>query len=404
MSLKRTCRAPRPERGALARCRLLAQALAVVPALLFAVSAHAQSAAWYSALDRFRERIRQDVAADGVGGVTAAVVVGDRTVWAEGFGWADPERRIPAGVETIYRIGSISKSVTAVALMQLVERGVLGLDEPVEKHLPAVRGFANPRAGSAPITFRQLASHTAGIIREPRLDGAASGPIEVWEDKILASIPATSFDTVPGARYSYSNIGFGVLGLAISRAAGRPFMELVTEEIFRPLGMTRTAFIVPHDWLPDLAVGHASREDGTVDLETPAREHRGRGYKVPNGGVYTTVLDLGRFVAGMTGAAGGRILRAESRAEMMRIHTPESPTDGYGIGFFVRTAEDGIKLVAHSGSLAGYNAYIAFDPESRVGVILLRNYNHGTSDLGEAASGLLLELVRAGGLAAAGPH
>lgn len=369
--------------------------LALLLALFLPASLSAQTDPWNDALDRFRERIRADVAADDVGAITAAIVVGDRMVWAEGFGWADRDRRIPAGVETIYRIGSISKPITAIAMTQLAEKGLLRLDDPVEQYLPEVRQFVNRPEGSPPITFRHLATHTAGLIREPRLPGAATGPIEQWEEKVIASIPTTSFDRAPGAAASYSNIGFGVLGLAISRAAGWPFMDLVTQEIFQPLGMHSSTYVVGPDLEPFLATGYANRADGTINTEGPAREHAGRGYKVPNGGVYSTVGDLARLIAGMSGAAGDAILPQHARQEMMRLQTPGSTTSGYGLSFSVRAAPDGRREVGHGGSVAGYTAHLVFDPESGIGVILLRNYASGRTNLSGAATGLLRELIAA---------
>ena len=234
----------------------------------------AQPATWQPVLRELEAKLRADVAADTVGGITAGVVLGDRIVWSTAVGWADRDRRTPAELHTIYRIGSISKSFTAVALAQLVSGGTVTLDDPVERYLPEVRGFTNARAGALPITLRQLATHTAGIIREPRLPGAASGPIATWEDKVLASIPATSFDSVPGARFSYSNIGFGVLGLTISRAARVPFMQLVENNIFRPLQLKSSTFIITDELKPRLAVGYANTPT-RIDAGPPAAEHAG---------------------------------------------------------------------------------------------------------------------------------
>ena len=351
------------------------------------------SPARWAAIDSFRVRIRSDVAADSVGGITAAVVVGDRMIWAEGFGWADRDRRIPAGVETIYRIGSISKSFTAVALMRAVNAGVLALDAPVAGVLPPVSGFAGARPGARPVTFRHLASHTAGLVREPALQDAAAGSIEHWEQKVLASIPATRFDTLPGARYAYSNIGFGVLGLAVARATGTEFRALITREIFEPLGMTHSSFSVPQDDLRHLAAGYANRRDGTIDADSPAREHAGRGYKVPNGGIYSTVGDLARFVAGMTGASGDALLPPEHRREMMRVQTPERDSTGYGLGFQIIASGGGRRFVGHGGSVAGYTAHLIFEPESGIGVILLRNYGTGRTNLARASVELLALLT-----------
>jgi len=293
----------------------------------------------------------------------------------------------------VSRVGSISKSVTAVVLMRLVDRGVVSLDDPVERHLPEARGLADPRPGAAPITLRQLASHTSGLMREPRLEGAASGPLDGWEEKVLASIPTTAFEHAPGERYQYSNIGFGILGLALARAAGRPFIELVEEEVFRPLGMTASTFAVDAGLAPRLAAGYQNGRDGAVDTATPAREHAGRGYKVPNGGVYSTVADLARLAGAVSGTPGLGILSAEARAEMLRVQTPEDPRRGYGIGFSVEIGEDGRRVVSHGGSVSGYTAHMAFDPDARVAVVLLRNYANGATNLGAAAAGLVRALA-----------
>lgn len=349
---------------------------------------------WHAAIDEVRQQLHRDVAADEAGGITAAVWVGDRMIWAEGFGWADRDRRIPAGVGTIYRIGSISKPVTAIALAQLADRDGLDLDAPVETVLPEAARFRDPPDGGARgVTFRRIATHSAGLVREPELQGAASGPIEQWEGKVLESIPHTGFLDEPGERVSYSNIGFGTLGLAISRAAGRPFMELVEEEIFAPLGMRESTFVVGPELEPLLSVGYQVGSDGTLNTEPPAREHAGRGYKVPNGGVYSTVGDLGRLIGAMSGRAGETILSEAMRREVLRRQSPGDGPSGYGLGFAVRETDEGHTLVSHGGSVAGYTAYMAFEPGSGIGVVLLRNYNRGETNLGGTAIGLLTALL-----------
>ena len=370
-----------------------------------ATPAVAQERSWDCIIADFSAQIADDVATDGVGGITVGIVVGTDLLWGRGFGFADRERHIPATVSTIYRIGSVSKSFTAVAMMQAAERGILSLDEPVVGVLPALNGLDDRPEGAVPITFRHLASHTSGLIREPRLERAAYGPLNEWEDKILASIPTTSFFERPGVQYQYSNIGYGILGLATSRAAGVPFMDLVMEGIVETLGMTSTFFaLTPETW-PHMAKGYANRRFGPVDPENPPaeedlvntedpyREHSGRGYKVPNGGVYSTIADLGLFIGGMTGSAPRAILSPEGRAEMMRVQTPEGGDRLYGLGFFIFDTDDGTRLVGHSGSVSGYNVYMVFEPKSAIGVIILRNYNRGGTNLGEAAGSLLLDLL-----------
>jgi CubicO group peptidase (beta-lactamase class C family) len=380
-------------RALLARMRvsaLLLAASAASPAFAQTTASEQQQ----RAIAQFAEQLAADVRADSIGAISAAVVLNGKLHWSRGFGWADRDQKKPATAETIYRVGSISKSFTAVALMRAFEQGKVALDEPLQKYLPEAAGFANPRAEAKPPTLRQFASHTAGLIREPALPNAAAGPIAQWEAKVLASIPATRFDTVPGARYQYSNIGFGVLGLALSRAVGIPFMTFVESQIFQPLQMRSSTFIIDERLRPQLAVGYANRPNGTIDATAPAAEHDGRGYKVPNGGIYSTVGDLAKFMAMMMGSAGDAVLSMSTRSEMMRVQTPGNGRSGYGLGFDISTAADGTRVVGHGGSVAGYTAYLAFDPERRVGVILLRNYASGRTNLNRAASNLLRELAR----------
>ncbi|WP_419943087.1 serine hydrolase domain-containing protein [Candidatus Palauibacter sp.] len=379
------------------RLRPAAVALLLVAILLPGV-ASGQDA---SVIDAFSRQIAGEVEGDGVGGISAAVFKGDQVLWAQGFGWADPVKRVPAGVRTIYRTGSISKSITAVLMADLMEDGIVGFDDALVDHLPEARGLGDPRAGMAPITFRQMASHTAGLIREPELEGAAAGPVEDWGHKILASIPRTRYDTMPGARYQYSNIGYGMLGYALQRAAGTSFMDLVEDRIFEPLGMRSSTFIVGPDLWRRVSVGFAIDPEGAVDADMPALEHEGRGYKVPNGGVYSTVGDLATFGAAVMGMTEYGLLEPATRRELMTVQTPEDPENGYGVGFSVRTVmlEGGrtVRFVGHGGSVAGYNMYLVFEPESGYGVALGRNYTGGTTNLGEAGNGLLRALLEAAG-------
>ena len=372
------------------KLRLLVAAIGVLGQ---SVLVSAQSPIREEALTAFSRQLRVDVAADDVGGIVAGVMVDGDLVWAQAFGWADRDARTPMSTASISRTGSISKSVTAVLMMRLLDEGVIGLDEPVERYLPAFASIKDRRVDAQPVTFRHLASHTAGLIREPQWPDAVVGPIELWDKRIVESLPLTAYDTVPGARYQYSNIGFGTLGLALAKAAGRPFMEMVRTEVLEPLGMTGSEFVVAGAKLEArLAAGYVIGQDGSIDGGQPAREHAGRGYKVPNGGVYSTVADLGRFMGAMSGVPGLRILSEESRQEALSIQTPENPNRGYGLGFSVQIDEQGRKIASHGGSVAGYTAHMAFDPEARIGVVLLRNYGRGSTNLGTAAQGLVAQL------------
>lgn len=345
---------------------------------------------WHPALSTFAETVAADVESDSVGGITVALARDGEVLWSEAFGWADPEAGIPAARETIYRTGSISKSVTAVLMAILADDAVVALEQPLETLVPEIGELLDPPPDGGP-TLRQVASHTAGLAREPGLPDAASGPIETWKARILESIPTTRYQTAPGTEYSYSNIGFGILGFALERAAENSFMNQVTTRIFAPLGMESSTFVVDGELLPALARGHANGPDGEVNTERPAREHAGRGYKVPNGGVYSTVDDMAAFAAGVMGRGGVPLLSDAMRAQVLSVQTPEDPDSGYGLGFSI-SAADGRVFAGHGGSVAGYTAYLLFEPATGLTAVLLRNYNRGRTNLGRAAVELLAGL------------
>jgi len=342
-------------------------------------------------IEEVESQLSQGIKKDGIGSITAAVLQGNELIWAKGFGWADAEKKIEADAETIYRVGSISKCFTGVLLLQLCEQGIVKLDDRVEDYfeqIGALVGYYDHK----PITLRQLGSHTAGLVREPELPDAAAGPISGWEDKVVASIPATSFLDAPGARFSYSNIGYGILGLALSRAAGKPFMDLVTERIIDPLELKSSCFILTSEMWPHLATGYVVDRGGAADSSVLFKEHSGRGFKVPNGGIYSTVGDLGLFIGAQTGVSPVQILSDESRAEMQKNQTPGTELV-YGLGFRVQDGYDGRPFIGHGGSVAGYNASLLFEPESKLGVVMLRNYDRSVVGLKEVSAQLLQKLV-----------
>lgn len=345
------------------------------------------------AISTFQLLLEADLPSEEYGAITAGIVREGKISWTQSYGWSNGENKIEARRETIYRVGSISKSISAALLLDLMEDGLLELNDPIEQYLPEIRGLINYERYD-PITFRQLASHTAGLQREPSNSRmAAAGPISNWEENVLNAIEMTAIDTPPNQRYHYSNIGFAILGLAASRAAGISFINLVESRLFEPLDMTSSFFVLNPSREINLATGYANNSRG-VSTRAPAREHGGRGYKVPNGGVYSTVDDLAKFMGEFMGGAETQILSSSSKSEMLRIHTPEDSRQGYGLGFTIATISGDSKFVGHGGTVAGYSAYLVFDPAVQIGVVYLRNYNEGNSDMSRGAVELLNTLVK----------
>lgn len=338
-----------------------------------------------SALER---HLQEDLIADDIeGSISSAIVKDNKIVWSRAFGYSNRESKALADTSTIYRTGSITKSFTAFLMMQLVEEGVIKLTDPVEIYLPEIKKLVG-YSQSTKITFLELSTHTSGLIREPELEDAASGAIENWENKIIQCIPHTSFESPPGEKFSYSNIGYGILGLALSRAANKPFLGLIQNKIFAPLQMNHSYFKVPVKMAPRLAKG-MNGGPGELDLETPNHEHIGRGYKVPNGGIYSTPNDLARFaMANM----GYQMVLSPENLESMQTGKLSRRND-YGLGFFINN-EQKSNIINHGGAVAGYTAYLAFEPKSRYGIVIMRNYNFGKTDLQAQSHIVLNKLTR----------
>lgn len=336
-------------------------------------------------IDEFKNRIENDIKDDNVkGSISVAITKGNQIIWSGAFGAADFNNNIAADSTTIYRTGSISKSFTAFLMMQLVEDGTIQLNDPIALYLPEIEnliGYSN----ATRITFQQLASHTSGLIREPELKNAASGPIGHWETKILQSIPKTSFKFEPGEQFSYSNIGYGILGLAISRAANKSFIELVKDRIFIPLHMTNSFFVVPEGRMADLAKGMNFSSHGSINPDSEL-EHKGRGYKVPNGGIYSTPNDLAKFIASNLG-----YMPILGKGNLATMHSKQTPEGNYGLGFFLYQ-DNVISTVGHGGGVVGYTCHLLFERESQYGVILMRNYNRGKTKLNAASLDLIRKL------------
>ena len=287
---------------------------------------------------------------DTVASLSYAILMDGKIFLSEALGYSDYQNKIKADTSTIYRIGSITKPITAFLMMQMIEKGYFKLDDKIEDYLPEVKNLIG-YSDSTKITFRQLATHYSGLPFNPDLEDAALGPIEHWEDKVIEGLSVTSFQYKPNEKYSYSNYGYGILGLAISRAVGRPFIELVQEYIFSPLKMGNTYFVLPNDKLSQLAIG-TMKKGYEQYYEIYNKEQKGRGYKVPVGGVYSTCNDYAKFMQAIMGVSKTKILSDKNLELMLSI----------GIGY------------GHKGSNYGYTTAFAIDKKFNNGVILMRNY------------------------------
>lgn len=344
-------------------------------------------------LPEIESMILAELARLPVGSVTAGVVAGKELIWSKSYGDADMEKKTPADVDTVYRIGSITKMFTALMLEQLVDTGKVHLSDPVEKYFPEIKSVQGRFPDAPPITLIQLATHTSGLGREPDDTRTyTTGPVSDWEKTLIAALPHTHYIHEPGTRFSYSNIGYAILGAALSRAAGEPYTEYVPKHILQPLGMTHSALERNAAMLPHLAKGYVVMGPKQVDSEMPQRENdRGRGYKVPNGALYTTVGDLAHFASFLMDQGPESVLKASAlEAFQTEIIVPADVglTDGYGLGFIV-ARRDGYVAFEHSGAVAGYTANLIINRAKGIAVIVFSNGAANPGGIGERALDML---------------
>jgi len=350
--------------------------LALACSLSGAPPAHIKTAAELApAIARVDQLFASEYAKDNLASVTAGIISGPDLVWTKSYGLADIENKTPATKDSEYRIGSITKQFTAVMLLQLVAQGKVHLSDPVEKYYPDIRNVANAFPHAPPITLVQLATHTSGLDREPGdTETYLTGQVADWEKTLHAALDHTRFAYEPGTHYFYSNIGYAILGAALARAAGETYIAYVQEHIIGPLGMTHTAFEQTPAILSNLAKGYILKS-GKADGGPSAKDLRdGRGYKIPNGALFTTVGDLAKFVSFEMGDGPEAILKKSILDDnRTRVNSSDGTlSSGYGIGFMLSRQGDLIS-VGHGGSVAGYVAGAYFNPPTHTGVIFLRN-------------------------------
>lgn len=329
-------------------------------------SAHIDHRAHYKKVEKL---FAAEFKATGNGSLTVGIIQEGQLVWTRSYGYTDQKTKQAATNRTIYPIASVTKLVTGIMLLQLVERGMVHLTDPVDLYIPEIREVINPFPWTPPITLMQLATMTAGFGRkDPSPVWASSVPEAAsWDQYLLAVIPRLKYEYEPGTKRQYSNVGYAVLGLALSRAAGRPFTAYVQREILDPLGMVDTYF----DVTPEMK----HRVAGTA----LGAEYRNASFPlaVPTGSLLSTLDDLTKLMRFQLGAGPESVLSREALLDSYELLVPSDGNLRYGdgIGFaVVRSDDSNLAALGHGGSLSGYVASYEFDRSTQCGVILLTNF------------------------------
>lgn len=360
------------------RAALLLLALAATPAA-------AQDRGFDKAVADFRALHRAEVAKAGIAGSSFYVIRDGRTVVADHLGEQDADAHVPVDAATIYHWASITKTMTGIAILQLRDRGLLKLDDPIIRYVPELAGVHDPFGDPSAITIRQLMSHSAGF-----RNGTWPWRSEEWQpfepprwEQLKAMIPYTEVKFKPGSRFSYSNPGIVYLGQVIERLSGEDFEVYIDKNILRPLGMTASYFDrTPPYLLPHRAHSYYIRDGKRVAAPFDADT----GVTVSNGGLNAPLPDMAKYVAFLLGdpkraAEYDLVLRRASLEEMWQpqISAGEDFTQGRmaattwsGLSFFLDRT-DGIRIVGHNGDQNGFRAYLSLCPDQHMGSLLTFN-------------------------------
>jgi CubicO group peptidase (beta-lactamase class C family) len=324
------------------------------------------------------------MSATHVPGVSIAVVEDGKLEWAAGFGFADLENNVPASEHTLFRLASISKSLTATAAMQLVERGKLDLDATVQKYCPAF-----PQK-SAPITTRLVMGHLAGIrhYKSGSQDDLEVGNTKHFDDPIQAGLDFFKNDPLlsdPGKQFHYSTQGYTLVGCVVEGASGAKYTDFVRQNVFLPAGMEHTQVDNRFAIIPYRTRFYQKSESGTVENA----DFLDSSYKIPGGGWLSSAEDMARFEIAIL---DDKLLKRSTRDLMWTPLKPsESAANGYALGWG-STHEDGILFVGHSGGQQGTSTDFLLAPEQRAGVVVLANMEGASAD--DLSKEILKILVR----------
>ncbi|MCX7813508.1 MAG: serine hydrolase [Pseudothermotoga sp.] len=330
--------------------------------------------------------------------LSIALVEDGKVIYARGFGFRQLETFAPADENTIYGVGSITKSFTALAVVKLAEEGKIDLDDQLEKYLPIkLKPFGEP------VRVRHLLYHASGVpslgYAEAFIDGMFNLgenwlPVKDPEDILMFAKDAESWAfTKPGERFFYSNCGYVMLGRIVSKITGMPYEEYVKRHILEPLGMTRSHFYrheVEKD--PNVAAGYM------FDPQTHAHVRKPFPYGISSdGGLLSNVMDLAKYLMFYMNRGkfnGERIVSKETIESMEEGYIPvpwESFGDEkYGYGWIIHPNFLGEKLVEHGGSVLIYTGFVGYVPNKKIGVAILSNCSgYPLSNIGMYALALM---------------
>ena len=358
----------------------------IICCLTLGVAIHAQSLKTTRQASDFIESFETECKNAGIVGSSFVFVRDGRIVAADHFGFANIDTKKLVNADTIYHWASNTKPFTGIAIMQLRDRGLLKLDDPVTKYLPELRDVHNSFGSMDAITIRHLMTHSAGFRNStwPWDKGEDWEPFEPTEySQLVAMFPFTDIEFKPGSKFSYSNPGIIFLGRMIEKLTGDDYEVYVDKNILKPLGMHHSYFdATPYHLLKDRShsyyVENGKRTEGRFDANT--------GITVSNSGLNSPISDMVKYLNFLTGSGERTVYDGVlKRSSLEEMWTPQLPTnvdangnEGFttdiGLIYFLNR-RNGRTFLGHGGDQNGFISYIDFEPASRQASIMVFNTN-----------------------------
>jgi CubicO group peptidase (beta-lactamase class C family) len=309
---------------------------------------------------RLNQHVLDWYPSDAEPGAAVLVTVDGRPVLKKGYGLADQETGAKITPDTVFRIASVTKQFTAVAVLQLVQQGRISLDDPLSKYVPEFNTHGKT------VTIEHLLSHTSGIPSYTATEGYFDGMSrDMTPAGILALVADKPLDFEPGSRFDYSNTNYVLLGMIIEKASGQTYAEYIESHIARPLGLASTRYSRGDAESPRHARGYERDDSGKWVRARPLSMTQ----PYAAGAIESTVADLAKWTQALTDG------KAVDPKLLERAWTPLKPADSpseYGYGWFIRT-DAGERWIGHNGGINGFQSSAVWIPEKKVFVAILRN-------------------------------
>ena len=308
--------------------------------------------------------------------VSACVIKDENITWLKAYGYYNIEEKKQATDTTIYNIASISKPITATALLQLYEQGLFDLDDDINSYLPFT--VIHPDYPETPITFRMILAHQSGLSEDPlqfyRYFPAEQCPVPLypWIQTYLNPDGANYTDNIwssdePGHTFHYANVGYALIGYLVERISGQPFHQYCQDHIFDPLDMNNSSYLLKDLDLTRVAMPYQH----VLNIHIPCGHHCYIGY--PCGSVHTSVKELAHFIIAHMNAGTYNKYQLLNASTVSQMHTIQYPNEQYGLGWFIKNNSKIGYQYGHTGGDKGITTNVVIQEKENTAIIYFTN-------------------------------